>query len=253
MTAPVLVAMECSGVIRRALRAIGIDAWSCDLKASADNSPFHIIGDVFDVIRSRPWRMVIAHPVCKFLTCSAEWAYKDADYARYPGVGYHQKPKPETKLGAERRAARLDAVAFVLKLEKTCDETGVEFWAFENPVGKLSEFWRPADMYNQPYEFGDDASKKTGWWVKPGKLPNLKPTTRCNGRWVEWPRGSGKMVERWSNQTDSGQNKVTPSDEREEERSNSFPGWADAIADQWGRVLFDLVTEPDDDQPDLFA
>lgn len=235
MNIRVLVGMECSGVIRRALRAIGLDAWSCDLKESADDSPFHIVGDVFEVIRGGGWRMVIAHPVCKFLTCSAEWAYKDPDFDRYPGVGYHQKSKPDTLLGALRRAARDEAVAFVVRLDKACEEVGVEFYAFENPVGVLSKRWRPADMSNQPYEFGDDASKRTCWWVK--RLPKLKPTTRCPGRLVEWPRGSGKMVERWSNQTDSGQNNATPSDDREEERSDTFPGLGDAVADQWGRLL----------------
>lgn len=237
----VLIGMECSGVIREAMRALGIDAWSCDLKASAGDSPYHIIGDVFEVIRSRPWRMVIAHPVCKFLTCSAEWAYKGPDFVRYPGVGYHQKLKPGTLFGKARREAREAAVEFVLNLGLTCDECEVEFWAFENPVGRLSSMWRPADQYIQPYWFYDDASKKTGWWKH--NLPDLVPTKRFPGRWVEWPLGSGKMVERWSNQTDSGQNKETPSDEREEDRSDTFPGHGAAVASQWGLMILDKEFE----------
>jgi hypothetical protein len=191
----VLIGMECSGVIREAMRALGIDAWSCDLKQSADNSPYHIVGDVFGVIKSRPWRMVIAHPVCKYLTCSAEWAYKEPDFVRYPGVGYHQKLKPGTLFGAERRKARKEAYLFVITLEMICERRGVEFWAFENPVGRLSSMWRPANQYIQPYWFYDDASKKTGWWKH--NLPDLVPTQRFPGRWVEWPRGSAAVASQW--------------------------------------------------------
>jgi hypothetical protein len=54
---------------------------------------------------------------------------------------------------------------------------------------------------------------------------------------VEWPKGSGRMVERWSNQTDSGQNKLGPSPTRERDRSKTYPGIAEAMAAQWAPVL----------------
>jgi hypothetical protein len=53
---------------------------------------------------------------------------------------------------------------------------------------------------------------------------------------VEWPKGSGKTVERWSNQTDSGQNKLPPSDDRWLLRAETYPGIADAMVEQWGRL-----------------
>lgn len=40
-----IVLCEKSGVMRRALRAVGIDAWSCDLEPAEDNSPHHIQTD----------------------------------------------------------------------------------------------------------------------------------------------------------------------------------------------------------------
>jgi hypothetical protein len=46
----VLVGCEFSGVVRRAFRERGHNAWSNDLLPSDDNSPFHIQGDVFDAL-----------------------------------------------------------------------------------------------------------------------------------------------------------------------------------------------------------
>jgi hypothetical protein len=51
---------------------------------------------------------------------------------------------------------------------------------------------------------------------------------------AEWPKGSGKMVERWDNQTDSGQNKLPPGDKRAELRAVTYPGIARILAESWG-------------------
>jgi len=65
------------------------------------------------------------------------------------------------------------------------------------------------------------------------------------GRVVEWPAGSGKFVERWSNQTDSGQNNLPPSDDRALLRSVTYKGIAEAMAEQWtAHFLFHSETEP---------
>ena len=77
----------------------------------------------------------------------------------------------------------------------------------------------------QPYDFGEDASKATCLWLR--DLPKLIGTKRIPGRLVNH---NGKLVERWANQTDSGQNKETPTDDPEErrmKRSETFPGIAD--------------------------
>lgn len=225
-----LVGMEFSGTIRRAMRARGIEAWSCDFLPAIDDSPFHIQGDVFDHLDDG-WDGAIFHPTCTYLTISAEWAYKEPDFERYPDVGYHQKIKPGTLVGALRRAAREKALNDVRRL-LTCriPRKGVE-----NPCGVISTRIRPPDQTIQPYEFGDDASKATCLWLD--GWPLLVPTKRVPGRRVEWPRGSGKMVERWANQTDSNQNNLTPSDDRWAARSKTYPGIAGALADQWSAVL----------------
>lgn len=217
----VLIEGEYSGIIRDAFLARGHDAMSCDLLPTESPGP-HYKGDVRDIIHLG-WDLLIAHPDCTYLTCSAEWAYKDGPY--------HQNIKPGTLVGAERRKAREDALDFVREMlnapiEKKC---------IENPRGVISTRIRPASQYIQPYEYGDDASKITGLWLE--NLPLLVPTKRIPGRIVEWPKGSGKFVERWSNQTDSGQNNLPPTADRWKIRAKTYQGIADAIADQWGGFL----------------
>ncbi len=83
----------------------------------------------------------------------------------------------------------------------------------------------------QPYQFGDDASKGTCLWLK--GLPRLviDPAKRRAGRMV---MHEGKLVERWSNQTNSGQNALSPSDDRGHQRAITYTGIANAMAEQWG-------------------
>lgn len=214
----VLIACEYSGRVRDAFRARGHDAISCDLLPSETPGPHHQ-GDVREVLKDN-WDLLIAHPDCTYLTCSAEWAYKDGPY--------HQKVKPGVLVGAARREAREQALDFVRLLM----DAPIEKKAIENPRGVISTQIRPASQYIQPFEYGDDASKITGLWLE--NLPNLIPTNRIKGRLIEWPRGSGKIVERWANQTDSGQNKLTPSAGRWKERARTYGGWANAMAKQWG-------------------
>lgn len=171
------------------------------------------------------WDLAIFHPDCAYLTNSAAWAFNDPDFDRYPGVGYHQKVKPDTLTGAARRQARKDAVAFVLKLR----DAPIRFKAIENPRGHLSTAWRGPDQSIQPNEFGDDASKETCLWLE-GGLPPLRPTKRIEPRWV-----NGKP--RWANQTDTGQNRLSPGDDRAMLRAATYPGIADAFAEQWGAFI----------------
>jgi len=214
----VLIACEYSGIVRDAFLSIGHDAVSCDLLPTEVAGP-HYQGDVRDILDDG-WDMLIAHPSCTYLTCSAEWAYKDGPY--------HQKVKPDTLVGEARRSARDEALDFVRLLLNS----KIKRKALENPRGVIGTRVRPASQWIQPNRYGHDASKITGLWLE--NLPLLTPTERIYGRIVEWPRGSGKFVERWANQTDSGQNNLTPSPNRWKERARTYQGWADAMAAQWG-------------------
>ena len=179
--------------------------------------------DLLDAMGQRTWHGLIAFPDCTYLTCSAEWAYGDGPY--------HQKVKPETLVGHDRREARQAAIAFVLKLWNC----GLERVVIENPVGVLSGVLGRPPTY-QPYEFGDDASKRTCLWVR--GLPPLHADpfhAQAQPRMV-----NGKP--RWANQTDSGQNKLTPGENRARDRSRTYPGMARAMASQWGVLTRRSVT-----------
>lgn len=226
--ARIIIGCERFGHIRDAFRATGHDAISVDLLPSERPGPHHQ-GDVLAYLEQFPddwFDLGIFHPVCTYLTSSAEWAYKDPDYSRYPGVGYHQRVKPETLTGAKRREARIEALDFVMSLWR-CSK--VKRCVIENPVGIISRHLGRATQTIHPHEYGHDASKATCLWIR-GNLPPLQPTRKIEPRYVD-----GKP--RWGNQTDSGQNNLTPSANRAALRGETYPGWASAMADQWGPVL----------------
>lgn len=223
----IIVFCETSGAVREELRRRGHNAISVDLLPSQDNSPHHRQCDMRKV-DVRGFDGMVFHPTCTFLTSSAEWAYKDPDFIRYPGVGYHQKVKPGTLTGAERRKARELAYADVM----WGMGLPIERKVMENPVGALSRMYRKPDVIIQPYMFGDDASKATCIWKE--NLPTLviPPKELWHEGWIcEYPKGSEKHFRRWGNQTVSGQNILSPGADRWKVRSNTYPGIAKAIAD----------------------
>lgn len=193
----VFIGMETSGEVRRRFRARGIEAISCDVLPAEDDGASHIVGDVFDTLdrlhgEGRSPVLGVFHPTCTYLTISAEWAYKDPDFARYPGAGYHQRVKPGTLVGAERRAAReraLNDVRRIMALPMVK--------IIENPIGVIGTRIRPPLQVVQPYSFGDDASKATCLWALE-KDGNDAPAGWCWTRsqaaarpaWRAWPKAS---------------------------------------------------------------
>lgn len=98
----VLIGYSCCGHTRAAFEKYGHDVWTCDLLPPRHDSQKHLQMDVWRALEMT-WDFAILHPMCTYLTSSAEWAYKDPDFERYPSVGYHQRLKPGTLFGAERR------------------------------------------------------------------------------------------------------------------------------------------------------
>jgi hypothetical protein len=92
----------------------------------------------------------------------------------------------------------------------------------ENPVSIISTYIRKPDQIIHPWQFGHDAAKTTCLWLK--GLPRLIHTNVLPG---------GRTVRR-ANQTPSGQNKLGPSPDRWKRRAETYPGIADAMAEQWG-------------------
>ena len=194
----VLVACEFSGTVRDAFRRRGFDAISCDLLPTESPGPHHQ-GDVREILADG-WELIIAHPNCQYLASSGlHWN------SRKPG----------------RAEKTEEALAFV----KLLMDAPIPKIAIENPVGCISTRIRKPDQIIHPWQYGEDASKRTCLWLK--NLPLLEPTNVL----------PGGVKARRANQTPSGQNKLGPSPDRWKKRAKFYQGWADAMADQWGRVL----------------
>jgi hypothetical protein len=201
----ILVACEYSGRVRNAFAALGHYAVSCDLLPTDDPSGHHYQGSVLDIINDG-WDMMIAHPPCTYLTIA----------------GLHWN-----KRNPERNAQTEDALAFVHLLMNA----PINKIAIENPVSCISSRIRKPNQIIQPYEFGEDASKKTCLWLKNLAPLHRHPNDRKQGRFV---LHNGKTVERWSNQTDSGQNRLSETPDRWKLRSTTYPKIAAAMALNWG-------------------
>ena len=228
----VLIGCECSGIVRDAFRAMGHEAWSCDLKPCEGNAAWHLQMDVRQAICGHgPWDFIGLHPDCTKLTVSGNHKYA--------------KGKP----GWDERKA---AVTWTCSLYEEARAVAPRGY-LENPRGVLTTLGtlpRPQEI--QPYAFGHDASKLTCLWL--WGVPPLVAT-----QWVEprWVCGCGYTFEgdeydtlgkygcpnccgdyqprpRWANQTDSGQNRLGPSETRKTDRSRTYSGIADAMAEQWG-------------------
>tara|TARA_B100001248_G_C27244423_1_gene390858 strand:- start:94 stop:687 length:594 start_codon:yes stop_codon:yes gene_type:complete len=195
----VLVACEFSGTVRDCFIAMGHDAISCDLLPTEARGP-HIQGDILDILYDRSWDLIIAHPPCTYLSAS----------------GLHWNKKIEGR--AEKTDEALDFITAIW-------EAPVKKLCIENPVGCINTRldFMPKPQYVQPYNYDEDASKKTGLWLR-GLAP-LEPTGYIEPRIVD-----GKP--RWSNQSDTGYDKFGGGQGKE--RSVTFFGIAAAMAMQWG-------------------
>lgn len=215
MKLKVLIGCEYSGAMREAFRKLGHDAWSCDLLPSEDGSPYHIQGDVFAAIRPQRWDFIMLHPPCTRLTVSGQWYVKKNLHAQIE---------------------QMDAILFTENLW-ACAKAHSHHVALENPVGVLSTksiLGKPTQII-QPYHFGDDASKKTCLWLH--GLPKLKDQP-----WLYVKPRMVNVLPRWANQTDSGQNKLPPSEDRWKERSRTYQGIANACAAQWSSHIINTLT-----------
>lgn len=209
----ILVACEESQAITKEFRALGHEAYSCDILPCTGGHPeWHLEGDVFGFI-DQGWDLMVAHPPCTFLSVSG---------AR------HLYNKDGSKNLARYQSQR-EALDFVSKL-MACDIPRI---AIENPVSVISSQIRKPDQIVQPWMFGDSASKTTCLWLK--NLPKLVATNVVDkGDFKEWiDKKSGKVKRQATWYYDALINAKTP-EERRSLRSKTFKGIAQAIASQWG-------------------
>lgn len=233
----VLIACEESQQVCKEFRLLGFNAYSCDLlQCSGGHPEWHFKEDVFNVIKNKGgslqngknhfidgnWDLMVAHPPCTFLSVSgAKWFYHPDD--KHLPIN---KRRPHFRF-PNRSKEKEDAISFFLKLANS----NINKIAIENPVGVINTLWRKPDQIVQPWMFGDSASKKTCLWLK--NLPLLKPTKIVDeGEFIEFK--SGRRLPKWYS---DGLTKTKSSEDRRTWRSKTFPGFAKAIAEQWGEEL----------------
>lgn len=222
-----LVCCEESQTVCKAFRERGWEAYSCDiLEESGGHPEWHIQQDVLPLINGDckfttcdgkeheiigEWDLLICHPPCTYLTCSGNRWFKPEYKDRFP----------------DRFQQREDAVQFFM----TFVNAKCKHIAVENPVGIMSTRYQKPDQYIQPYYFGDPEKKTTGLWIK--GLPCLVPTNMVEPQIIRTK--SGVNVPKWHMNT-----LPLPKEERSRLRSKTFPGIAQAMADQWGSYLESL-------------
>lgn len=206
----VLIACEFSGVVREAFRKRGHDAWSCDLLPTEKESKYHIQDNVLNHLNDG-WDLMIAHPPCQFLSNA--------------GIGWFNEERYGDK-ARYRKQKRIEALNFVeflfnSKIEKIC---------VENPTGYLNSHFAKPTQIIQPYYFGDMESKRTCLWLK--NLPLLTHIKIVKPKIYGYYKTGVKK-----GQPIYGNSWQKRSADRWKERSRTFQGVADAMADQWGMLL----------------
>lgn len=194
----VLIACEESGTVREAFRKKGHDAWSVDLLPSRIPGNHHQ-GDIFHFLHSplnMHWDLVIGFPPCTFSTNSGvRWLYNT-----------------DGSKNLDRwKKMEIGALFFKSLLHVNCDKV-----CLENPIPHkyaLDIMGKKYDQIIQPWQFGHGETKATCLWLK--GLPKLEPTDIVDGR----------EQRIW---------KMPPGKDRQKERSKTFQGIANAMAEQWG-------------------
>lgn len=209
----VLVACEESQRVCIAFRKKGHEAYSCDLiEPSGGHPEWHILGDVIPLLGGRcnirtmdgidhgisdKWDMVIAFPPCTHLAVSgARWF-------------------PEKQRDFRQQKAVVFFMYFALA---HCEKVAVE-----NPVGIMSGIYRKPTQIIHPYQFGHPYRKSTCLWLR--GLPPLVPTNIVEPEVKSYTTKDGRTVTF---------DELGWRIKNARERSKTFQGIADAMAEQWG-------------------
>lgn len=193
----ILVACEESQAVTIEMRKLGNEAYSCDIQECSGGHPeWHLQCDALELLKMK-WDMIIAFPPCTHLCVT--------------GSRWFTEGRKPIELQYEARDF------FMRFANADCEKI-----AIENPVGKMSTYWRKPDQIINPWQFGHTTNKKTCLWLK--GLPLLRATQiipekeRTNEIWKS--KFNGKSIS-WS------------SEECKKLRSKTFPGIARAMAEQW--------------------
>lgn len=217
----VLVACEESQRVCTAFRERGHEAYSCDLvECSGGHPEWHIQGDCLPLLNGRcefqtadgeahrvdgRWDMIIGFPPCTYMSkAGARWMY--------PRAG---------QVSQDRLTKAMKAKAFFMAIANA----DCWFIAIENPRPlKIVGLPVPSQII-QPYQFGHPFSKATCLWLK--NLPPLVPTEVLKEYKPFLPSNTG------AHSRGGGGSRGVAHDAKT--AAKTFPGIAEAMAEQWGR------------------
>jgi hypothetical protein len=225
----VLVACEFSGIVRDAFAARGHDAWSCDLLPS-ERPGDHIQDDVLHHL-DEGWDLMIAHPPCQYLANSGvRWLfnYKGESLESWEIFGLTGYTGRDYRKVNIRRFLKMHRAAQFFSQLLLAD---IPLIAVENPIqhqyAYASILMRMPferiheaqyDQIIHPWQYGHSEKKSTCLWLK--NLPKLIPINFVDNR-----KNPNRNETIW---------KESPGPERWKNRSRTFQGIAEAMADQWG-------------------
>lgn len=225
----VLIACEESQRVCIEFRKLGHEAYSADIQEPSGGHPeWHVKGDVLNILNGGEfstmdgtehsvdsWDLIIAHPPCTYLTVSGNRWFNVERYGDTAIRRYHDREQ---------------AAEFFMKFVNA----DCEHIAIENPIGYMNTHYREADEIIQPYEFGHPVRKATCLWLK--NLPHLQPTdvvkpetAQSGGKSYSGPalyvRDENGKILSWKDPRTA------------KERSKTYPGIAQAMAQQWSAYL----------------
>lgn len=226
----VLVACEYSGRVRDAFIRRGHDAISCDLLPSETQGPHHV-GDVCSFVwhdDGAPFDLLIAHPPCTRLTnAGVRWL-------KEPPMKLSVGQYPDEVVAEYSAMSRSQRLAFMWrKLEEGAEfydkltRLPIERKCIENPI--MHRYARKLinpgyRQVVQPWWFGEPAFKATG--LELINLPDLVPTNKLTP-----PKSGTREHAEWSKV-----HRASPGPDRWKERSRTYHGIAEAMAEQWGKL-----------------
>lgn len=201
----VLIACEESQTVCKAFRLKGHEAFSCDIQPCSGGHPeWHLRQDVFEVI-NMGWDLMIGFPPCTHLSAAGapSWRQKQID-------------------GRQQDAFKFFMALYNSNIPKIC---------LENPTGYINSHYRKPDQIINPFQFGHPFKKRTCLWLRnmhrlietelvEPKFHFTSNSTR-GGLLKDGTRKKSELpiYKAWDNST---------------ERSKTFPGIANAMAEQWG-------------------
>lgn len=193
----ILVACEESQTVTKAFRKRGFEAYSCDIQECSGGHPEWHIKGDALEQLDKGWDLIIAHPPCTHLAVSGARWFKE---------------------GVKPLYLQDEAADFFMRFINA----PAPFIAVENPVCIMSTRYRKPNQIINPFQFGHPEQKKTCLWLK--GLPNLVETNNVYDYMMTLPLKERTRIH-WL-----GSNKS-------KERSKTYTGIAEAMAEQWGNFI----------------